>query len=104
MSLTADVGHLDLRKLRGRLRAQLRVPIRPATPDLRDRLLDLRIGGAAADERAQIVPAHGEEARVELPFGRQPRARAVAAERLGDGRDHADLAGAVDVAPPARDL
>ena len=39
-----------------------------------------------------------------LPFGREPRAGAVAAERLRHRRDHADLAAAVAVAPPLRDL
>ena len=50
------------------------------------------------------MPANGEEARVELAVGRQPRPRAVAAERLCDGGDDADLAAAVAIAISLRDL
>jgi hypothetical protein len=46
----------------------------------------------------------GEEAREELPVGREPRPRAGAAERLRDGGDDADLAAAVEVAEAAGDL
>ena len=49
-------------------------------------------------------PAHGEETRVELAVGRQPRPRAVAAERLRDRGDDPDLATAVPVAVALRDL
>ena len=42
----------------------------------------------------------GEQARAELALGGQAHAVAVAAERLGDRRDHADRATAVEV-PPA---
>ena len=49
-------------------------------------------------------PSRGEEAGVELALGREPRARAAAAERLGHRGDHADLAGAVAVAEAARRL
>ena len=47
------------------------------------------------------MAAHGEEAGVELALGREPRAGAVAAERLRDRGDDADLAGAVLVAASA---
>ena len=73
-------------------------------PDAADRVVQLLVGRAAADERAQVVPLRREEAGVEAALGRDPRARAVAAERLRDGGDDADLAAAVAVAPAPGDL
>src|SRR5205814_6836531 len=44
------------------------------------------------------------QAGEELSVGRQPGARAAAAERLGHRGDHADLAAAVAVSPALDDL
>ena len=100
----ADVGHLDARELGRRRRALLRVAVGAPAPDPADRRVQLRVVGAAAQERAQVVAPGGEQAGVEASLGRDPRARAVAAERLGDRGDDADLAAAVAVAPAPRDL
>ena len=59
---------------------------------------------AVAQQRAQVVAAVGEQAGVELAVGGQPRARAVAAERLRHRRDDADLVAAVAIAPALRDF
>ena len=57
-----------------------------------------------AQDRPEVVPAHREEARVELSVGREPRPRAVAAERLRHGGDDADLARPVEIAVALGDL
>src|SRR5207248_7162914 len=49
--------------------------------------------------RAQAVACDGEQAGEQLALGRQPGARAAAAERSRHRGDHADLAAAVPVAP-----
>ena len=54
--------------------------------------------------RAQIRARRREQAGVEHAVGGQPRARAVAAERLRDGRDEPDLAGAVRIGVTLGDL
>ena len=77
---------------------------RAASRSPRSASRELVVGRAAAQQRAQVVAARGEEAGVELALGREPRARAVAAERLRHRRDHADLAAAVAVAPALGDL
>ena len=59
---------------------------------------------AAAEQGAEVVAAAREQAGVELAVGREPGARAVAAERLRHRRDDADLAAAVLVAPALGDL
>ena len=69
---------------------------------LAERLGELLVGRAAAERGAEIVAAGREEARVEAALRREARPRAGAAERLRDGGDHADLAGAVGVAEAAR--
>src|SRR6185369_15154629 len=58
----------------------------------------------AAQQRAQVVPVRAEETRVHLAVSGKARARAIAAERLRDRRDDADLARAVHIAPPLGDL
>ena len=63
-----------------------------------------RRGRRRAGGRAGRRSLGGEEAGVEHALGRQPGPRAVAAEGLRDGRDDADLAAAVAVAPAPRDL
>src|SRR5687767_9102290 len=97
--LATDVAHFHLRQGRGRLSTPLRVAVRALAPDARDRLEQLLVRGAAADERPQVVAAQAEEAGVEAAFGRDPRARAVAAEGLRHRGDQPDLACAVHVAP-----
>ena len=97
--LPADVGHLDPRDAGCRGRAQLRVPIGAHGPQLGDAGLESGIVRAAADQRAEVVPARGEQARVESALGREPCPGAPPAEGLRDGRDDADLAGAVGIAP-----
>ena len=74
----------------------------PRPPAMRG--VELVVACAAAEERAQVVAADGEEAGVELPVGGEPRAGAVAAERLRDRGDDADLARAVAVAVALGDL
>ena len=56
----------------------------------------------AAHGTAQVELVGREQARAELAVGGQADAVAVAAEGLGDARDHADRAVAVEVAPPVR--
>ena len=58
----------------------------------------------ARSEARTSWPGDGEEAGVEPPVGGEAGAGAVAAERLGDRGDDADLAGAVLVAPALRHL
>src|SRR5262249_62202298 len=104
----ADVAHLDLartgRRVDGALRAELGVAVAAYAPDLGQLGRDVLVARAGADQGAQIVAAHREEAGVELSLGRDPRAGAVAAERLRHGRDDPDLAPAVLVAPALGDL
>src|SRR5215218_11367934 len=58
-------------------------------------LLDLGVRRARPQRRAQVGLVHREEARAERPLGGEPDPVAVAAERLGDGGDEADLAAPV---------
>ena len=104
LELAADERHLDLGQVDGLGAAELGVPVFADRPDAGDGGCELLVRGTGAHEPAQVVPANGEEARVELAVGREPRPRAVAAERLRDGGDDADLAAAVAVAIPLRDL
>src|SRR5437868_6593017 len=99
-----DVALFDLGQVDGVLGAELGVAVAAAAPDRADRVCELVVRGAAAHERAQAVAAKPEEACVETPLGRDPRARAVAAERLRDRGDDADLAAPVAVAPAPRHL
>src|SRR5207248_2253280 len=99
----ADVAHLDLRYPARRRRADLGVAVGASLPHGGDRLRDGRVVVTAAQQRAQIVALRREEARVEATVGGEPRARAVAAERLRHRRDDADLAAAVSIAPALRD-
>ena len=46
--------------------------------------------------RAQVATGNGEQARVQLPVGREPSPRAVAAERRRHRRDDPEFAGTVD--------
>ena len=65
---------------------------RRGRPRRSHRSFELVVGGAAADQRPQVVAAHGEEAGEELSLRGEPGPRAVAAERLRDRGDDADLA------------
>ena len=93
-----------LRRLEVLCGSDLGVAVGAALPHGADRLLELVVARVRAEDRAEVVAADGEEAGVELPVGREPRARAVAAERLRDRGDDADLARAVEVAVALRDL
>ena len=103
---SANVVHLDLarpRVARGRARAARcsgpRAP--PGRADHAAQLLDRPRRRAAPRGN----PCRGrEQAGVEHAVRGQPRARAVAAERLRDGRDEADLAGAVRIGVALGDL
>src|SRR6266850_4065370 len=102
--LATDVGHLHFAQLRGLRGADLRIAITPALPDGRDLVADLVVGCAAAHQRLQVVARLGEQAGEERSLGRKPHAVAARAESLRDRRDHADLAGAVEVAPALGDF
>src|SRR5581483_11782621 len=90
--LPSDVGHLDPGQVGCRLRTELRIAVFAALPHASDALGELLVRGAAPDHGPEIVAANREQAREEAPFGGEPRAGAVAAERLGHRRDHAHLA------------
>src|SRR6516225_4859740 len=72
----ADIAHLDLGLACGGLGAKLRVAVAARSPDPPDRLVQLLVGGVAADECAQVVPMGGEEAGVEPSLGREAGPRA----------------------------
>src|ERR1700754_641261 len=96
--LTADVIHLDLaqRLLRGVQRgAQLAVAVAATSPSGGDERAQIVIAGAAAQRRAQIQAGAREQTCVEHALGGEPGARAAATERVRDGRDEPQLAGAV---------
>ena len=64
--------------------------------------LELVVGRAGAQRLAQVGLVHREQAGAQLALGGHADAVAVAAERLGDGGDEADLALPVGEAPAAR--
>jgi hypothetical protein len=70
----------------------------------RDLLAQRLVAGTAAQRGAQVMSRSREQAGVEHPLGREPGARAAAAERLADRGDDADLTRAVPVAVPGCDL
>src|SRR5207302_6636850 len=84
--------------------AELGVAVAAGPPDAADRVGQLLVRRPPAQERAEVVTAKAEQAGVEAPLGREPRARAVATERLSDRGDHADLPASVPVAPATGDL
>src|SRR4029079_5317901 len=98
------VAHLDLRQGARVFRADFRIAIGAPRPDGRKVVADLVVGRAAAQQRAEVDPFGGEQARVELAVGGEARPRAVAAERLGYRGDDADLAASVAGAPARRDF
>ena len=75
-----------------------------ATPDGGDFAAQRLVAGALAQQGAQVVAGLGEEAGVELAFGRQADAGAAGAEGLGHRGDDADFAAAVGVAPAFGDF
>src|SRR5206468_1163742 len=95
----ADVAHLDLGQVCGLCGSQFRIAVTSTPPEVRNPALELLVAGAAPQEAAQIFTLEREQAGIEAAVRRQPSAGAVAAERLGHGGDHADLTGAVGVAP-----
>src|SRR5205807_1118441 len=56
------------------------------------------------EDRPQVELLQREQARTELALGRHSHTIAVVAERLGHTRDHADVAGAVEVPVSRRGL
>src|SRR6266508_5942494 len=102
--LPADVAHLDFRQRGGRRGSKLRVAVGALAPDRGDRIGELGIARTLAQRRLEIEAFGAKQARVHLAVRRQPRAGAVAAERLRDRRDDADLAFAVAVTPALGDL
>ena len=64
-----------------------------------DRRGDLVVGPPSRSSLEQVELVGGEQAGAELAVGGEAHPVAVAAERLGDRRDHADRAAAVEVAP-----
>src|SRR5579875_3748251 len=98
VSSAANVVHLDLALLSGgtaQARAQLAVAVGARTPEAADQVGQLLVARTGAQHVAQARPVGREQARVQHAVRREPRARAVAAERLGDGGDESNLASAV---------
>jgi len=79
--------------------AQLGIAVVTSLPEVHQRGTDVFIGQLTAQQAPQVMALVAEQAGEELAFGGQPQTRAVAAERLGDGGDDADLASAVEEAP-----
>src|SRR5690606_41389171 len=71
--------------------AQLGVAIFSRLPNGPQRLLELGVREALAQGVLQVVASRGEEAGEDLPVGRKARAIAIAAERLRDAGDEAEL-------------
>ena len=67
----ADEGHLDLGQVGGLGGAELRVAVGAGAPDVGDRGGQLLVGGAAAQERPQVVALDGEQAGVDLAVRRE---------------------------------
>src|SRR5581483_5417679 len=103
-SSAADVTHLDLALLGGLRGADLGIAIRARAPDAPDDAGQLVVGRAAAQRPTQVGAGSREQAGVELPFGGEPGAGAIAAEGVRHRRDETDLACAVEVAPSLGDL
>ena len=60
-----------------------------------DRIAHFPVVGAAAQDGCQVMIFLTEKAGAKLPVGGEADARAMATERLGDGRDQADFTAAV---------
>src|SRR6476620_11901112 len=57
----------------------------------------VEVGRVAPQDRTEVGFVEGEQTGAELALGCQPDAVTVLAERLGDARDHADVADTVAV-------
>src|SRR3954471_15632626 len=96
-ALTADLAHRAVGPEEVHLADGVTGPLRADGPlDLRRQVV---VAAAAAQDAPQVELTRLEQARTQLALGREPHPVAVAAERFGDRRDHADIPGAVDVAP-----
>src|SRR5680860_825284 len=93
----ANVGHLDF-LLAGRT-AQLRITIRALSPDVGHDGRELFVRTSATHQGTQVMAARRKQAGEQLAVRRDPDPRAGMAERLGDARDHPDLAAPVPVTP-----
>src|SRR6056297_3529606 len=93
----ADVIHFDLfdAHLAATFRAQLAVAVAAVAPYAVDDPAELRIVHAAAHGPAQIRTPGSKQACIDASVRRQAGPRAVAAERLRDRTDEADLAGPI---------
>ena len=85
-------------------RPQFRVTVRTRRPEIADGEVERVVVRTASDQRPQIVAGRGEQAGVDLADRAEPGPGAVAAKRLADRRDDADLAAAVDVPEAIRHL
>src|SRR6266581_2124932 len=70
---TADVAHLDLRQRRGVLGADLGIAIAALQPDRREVVGDSLVVAVVAQQRPKVEALGGEQARVELALGGEPR-------------------------------
>src|SRR5581483_1252860 len=95
--------HLDMLKdtRRAQFRAALAIAVAAQAPDAGDARAQRVVGFAAAQWSAQVMTRTCEQAGVELAIGREPRTRAIAAERRTDRIDETDFACAVGVTPAA---
>ncbi len=104
-ALPADVAHLDLGQVGRCWRSGSPSSGRRASP--RSGRSPRASSSSEASPRTtarRSWPRTREQAGVQPSLGREACARAIAAERLRDGGDHADLAAAVPVAPAPCDL
>src|SRR6056297_3483048 len=104
--LTADVIHFDLfdPHLAAAFRAQLAVAVAAVAPHAVDDPAEFRIVHAAAHRPAQVRAPGSEQACVNATVRGKAGPRAVAAERLRDRADEADLPGAVLELPALGDF
>src|SRR5438874_8533248 len=90
----ADIGHFDFscafqaaRQARRVDGARFGIAVGALAPHARDGRRQFGVAAAFAQQGAQIVAAGGEQAGVELAFGRQADARAILAKGLRDARE-----------------
>src|SRR5690606_21851162 len=84
--------------------AQLAVAVAAVAPRVLQEADEVGVARPAAQRAAQVDAAGREETRIQRTVGGEPRAMTVAAERLADGRNEADLALAVVEGVTLRDL
>src|ERR1700681_139611 len=91
-----DVVHFDVLRTPGaQIVAQLAVAVGAPLPYRADQSQQFLVAGTAAHRRAQVGAFGGEQAGIDLAGGAQARARAVAAERLGNRGNDPNLAATV---------